>query len=688
MPAPIFVLPVTGADPKTTAKQLLEDNINAVLGALYGEISSATTGLNPRGGWDASSGSFPTGSTAGDYWVVSGAGTVDGAAFLVGDWVVALVADASGSTYDENWFRADYSQVAPKEYASIPALALEDAAIDGETKPVISGFNGEREYFTFVAGGTKTADEALVVDGVGGQWESDRTVYADYDEFSADPRELAAGTVTTIVGITASFTATDGAGNMGAAKPTGQKFDVWSINNDVRAFGPFDDGTTYSTARLQAALNVFKDKAYFKAPSVGYKVSTLELLDKQTLHGDNMWSPCLIGDGTGPVLKCGDGVGTIREHYIHDLHITNNGERCVHIDYSPNSKVQRCYLYSTGADALDIFYSWRCTVVDNFIFASGAFNAIRALDNVNSLLIDNNTVSGGSAGRAILVGQCQSPTITNNTIESCLHGIWVASTSETGDGNCNGVDVSDNYIEQCSTPIVLGKQFTVLGFSVENNIIGNTKTFAVSDRTAWLTHGRIRKGKITDNTIYVSENGDEDLVNTYLNVATGDVEDVFYARNHVDGTPAANLVKFGTYAANASVNNTVGAEVTYDFGVNMKSRGVKTYTSPTIYANKARSDVEYLDKTGLNFGGQILSARIIEAEGTLTGAQVSIGDSTTANRTVALTTLTSLTFTRGKADLTTAFLDLDLSASGYQMWRSLAGAGTGSFRLEIKYRAD
>lgn len=234
MPAPIFRLPATGVDPKVTTKQLLENNVNAVLSALYGEIATIATGLNPRGGWDASSGAFPSGSKKGDYWIVSDAGTMDGQGFIVGDWVVALVNNASTSTYAENWFRADYSTVTPKEYPTIADLALADDAIDDMTKAVVDGFNGEREYFTFVAGSTLTADGALVVDGVGGQWVSKRTVYENYDDMVADVRAFDDGTQLQAEGRLFEFLSIGG--NIetggGTVNEIGQ---VPSIRNDINA---------------------------------------------------------------------------------------------------------------------------------------------------------------------------------------------------------------------------------------------------------------------------------------------------------------------------------------------------------------------------------------------------------------------------------------------------------------------
>lgn len=63
------------------------------------------------GTWDASAGSFPGGGTAraGDSYIVSVTGTVDGVDFTENDRVVALVDDASTSTYAANWHKLDYT---------------------------------------------------------------------------------------------------------------------------------------------------------------------------------------------------------------------------------------------------------------------------------------------------------------------------------------------------------------------------------------------------------------------------------------------------------------------------------------------------------------------------------------------------------------------------------------------------
>jgi hypothetical protein len=64
-----------------------------------------------QGSWDASAGSFPgSGSAqAGDSYIVSVAGTVDSVAFSVNDRLLAIVDNASTSTYASNWLKLDYT---------------------------------------------------------------------------------------------------------------------------------------------------------------------------------------------------------------------------------------------------------------------------------------------------------------------------------------------------------------------------------------------------------------------------------------------------------------------------------------------------------------------------------------------------------------------------------------------------
>ncbi|AVR43784.1 hypothetical protein C7S20_00020 [Christiangramia fulva] len=62
-----------------------------------------------KGQWDPNSGAFPSNVKAGWSYIVSGTATVDGIEFGIKDRIIALVDNASTTTYADNWFHDDYS---------------------------------------------------------------------------------------------------------------------------------------------------------------------------------------------------------------------------------------------------------------------------------------------------------------------------------------------------------------------------------------------------------------------------------------------------------------------------------------------------------------------------------------------------------------------------------------------------
>lgn len=102
--------------------------------AIKSYIDSTIGGLgNLEGGWDASSGSFPTGSSPvagtkkGDYWYVTVAGTVDGEAFNIGDVIIAKVENASTSS-KADWIRLEVN----RDQATTSTLGLVILATQAE----------------------------------------------------------------------------------------------------------------------------------------------------------------------------------------------------------------------------------------------------------------------------------------------------------------------------------------------------------------------------------------------------------------------------------------------------------------------------------------------------------------------------------------------------------------------------
>ncbi len=101
-------------------------------------VDSVAGGLgNLEGGWDASTGSFPTGSNPvagtkkGDYWYVTGAGTIDGASFDIGDVIVAKIDNAS-TVFASDWIQLEVNRdQATTSTMGLVELATAPEALDG-----------------------------------------------------------------------------------------------------------------------------------------------------------------------------------------------------------------------------------------------------------------------------------------------------------------------------------------------------------------------------------------------------------------------------------------------------------------------------------------------------------------------------------------------------------------------------
>ena len=99
----------------------------------YIDTNIGTLG-NLEGAWDASSGSFPVGSTPvagtkkGDYWYVSVAGTTGGVVFNVGDVIIAKIDSASTSSAAD-WIQLEVN----RDQATETVLGVSRIATQAET---------------------------------------------------------------------------------------------------------------------------------------------------------------------------------------------------------------------------------------------------------------------------------------------------------------------------------------------------------------------------------------------------------------------------------------------------------------------------------------------------------------------------------------------------------------------------
>lgn len=137
---------LTGATANVSAISVITDMASASASTLatsaaiktYIDANVGNLG-NLEGGWDASGGTFPVGSTpvsgtkAGDYWYVTVAGTVGGVAFNVGDVIVAKQNAASTSDASQ-WIQLEVN----RGQATETVLGLVEIATQAETDAGVS----------------------------------------------------------------------------------------------------------------------------------------------------------------------------------------------------------------------------------------------------------------------------------------------------------------------------------------------------------------------------------------------------------------------------------------------------------------------------------------------------------------------------------------------------------------------
>ena len=135
---------VQEVDIKTVIDSTASDTNLPTSKAVKDYVDTKVVGLgNLEGGWDASTGSFPVGSTptglnvsgsgtkAGDYWYVTVAGTVDGEPFNIGDVIVAKIASASTSSKTD-WIRLESNRdQATETIMGVAAIATQTETNNG-----------------------------------------------------------------------------------------------------------------------------------------------------------------------------------------------------------------------------------------------------------------------------------------------------------------------------------------------------------------------------------------------------------------------------------------------------------------------------------------------------------------------------------------------------------------------------
>jgi len=459
---------------------------------------------------------------------------------------------------------------------------------------------------------------------------------------------------------------------------------------DVAMWGASGDGITNDSAAIQAAMNEKLD-VYFPEPLVSYLADNLVPRRGQVLIGpfaaDELGLATVInGTGANPVFKCGDGgASVLRQIKFKRLSADGNGQSVILGRTSPDMQIDQCFFTTASAvnHTIDLDLCVRSSIIRNKVSASGGSWAIHAMNDCNGSDISHNINTGGVLGGAIRVGKSSAMSINNNIIESSLYGISLSETSAAADGNCTGVTINGNYLEQVQVPFSFGLNFSVFSLKGSGNYVGNTSTSSIG-KDACIKWGRVYDSTFENN--YYAVHPTEDVYQLHLNQPTGDQEGNKLGNDTIFGTPANVYTIKGSQAASGSVKRTVGWQNSYLFMSALSTLGLVVFESGIIAANVGQANLAFNDYTALGLGGKVTKIEVFEKTGVITST-LSVGRSAASNELFDGDP-ELLTYVDGRADASLLIATATIRDTESATYRVVAGVGAGTFRVRITYRVS
>lgn len=460
-----------------------------------------------------------------------------------------------------------------------------------------------------------------------------------------------------------------------------------SVLIDPEVYVPwFGDITGVDDQSVCAAAIAFAGEGgCVRWPRASYAVSGLSPLTQQTWVGDGRHLTAIAGDGSAATVRTNPYPAAsypVRGFRMSGLTVTNTGDYALALHGSPDSSIQECTISSTGAVALSSRLSVRSSINKNRILSSGGAHAAEFLNNCNGTDASNNTISGGVAGGGVVVGMTQTINLDNTVMEVCgAFGVSVSGNYADG-GRCSGVSLRGAYFEQVRRPLELGLQFELLGVDLTGMYIGNADTSIVPDRDSAIHIGRV--SGLVMPAFYAAGSGSESLIEWY-DVTNGVGPTKFLEKSTIEGRRegyANDFVLNAGFTVTGRQSDLYGGANTILLS-GLSPIGVeREWVSPLITANSAFATTEVAPAT--TGGGRVISISVIDKTGDAT-CTLQVGYPLNASDTLSVDPQT-LTYSNRSATALAESAGKGVRPTyGLQM-RTLAGAGTGTFRVRVRYR--
>ncbi|ARQ07281.1 Pectate lyase superfamily protein [Macrococcoides canis] len=444
--------------------------------------------------------------------------------------------------------------------------------------------------------------------------------------------------------------------------------------------GAKGDGVTDDTQAIQNLINIGKG-LYFPTPPAHYKVSTLTPLKEQTLLGESKWKTKIKGTVNAPVIRLGDDANTKRYITLKELSIINDYGPALQVIDSNDFTLDNVYTYSNGSTGTEVRRSYRGKI-DNCKFVSSKGAAFK-LYKSNAIEIGTLVCTGGSLGTAAEISQVAALSIGNMIIESSLTGLRIAANAgDIDDGNCSGINIKSLYIEQSKVPLELATKNSIFGLSAESLFISNANTDVIPARDKMIKIGRVKNSQIKNLSLF--PHSTETVFDLFVD-NTDTMNKLDIVNVNLNTNPANVYSISGSLATSSATLKAIGRTCNFEFMKGFAFDG-HSFFSQTIQANVGTPIMAYNNYSNADLGGGILAIEIYNKNGDLTGAKLQIGR-TTSMSFAADVDLGSLNYVNGFASIPVSDVaKVAMFNNEPNLFRVIAGTGTGTFNVKIKYK--